>query len=152
MNTLKEMFRPHPEIPLQTGNSTAEDKINRIIVQKRSKAMDMRFSWLCNQDNQKHFQLYWSLVSCNLGGYQTKYHQAAHHRTVHNIYSHRKTKEIQEQKIRQGCINPEGPRTACEATFLAEALKSTGFQTRILSMNKCGYAFKFVYHITTQTK
>ena len=42
-NMLKEMGRQEPETPLQTYNFTAEGIVNRNIVQRFSKAMDMCF-------------------------------------------------------------------------------------------------------------
>jgi hypothetical protein len=43
---LKELGHPQPPTPVQTDNSTAAGYSNNTIKQKRSKAMDMRFSWL----------------------------------------------------------------------------------------------------------
>ena len=44
--TLVEMHHPQPPNPIQVDNSTAVGIANKIIKQKRSKAMDMRFHWI----------------------------------------------------------------------------------------------------------
>ena len=49
------MVHPQSAMPLQTEKPRAERIVSIIIVQICSKAMDM----LRDQDNQKHFQVYW---------------------------------------------------------------------------------------------
>ena len=41
-------------------------------------------------------------------------------------------------------VDPKGPRTARAVTFLANSLKSTGFQTCILHVDECGNVFTLV--------
>ena len=92
--------------------------------------MDMLFYLLRNQENLKHFQVYWSPGSQNLGNCHTKHHDVVNHRTVKHIYLHRKTNKIQEQEIQKGCVDTAGPQAVHTAAFLAEALNITGFQMR----------------------
>jgi hypothetical protein len=46
--TLIELGHPQPATPLKTDNLTACGIINRTVTQKRSKAIDMRFYWVCD--------------------------------------------------------------------------------------------------------
>ncbi len=46
---LTEMGHPQPQTPIQTNNSTAEGVIHNKIQPKWTKAMDMRYHWLCNR-------------------------------------------------------------------------------------------------------
>ena len=67
------MGHPHPETPLHTNNFTSEGIVNITIVQRRSKSMNMHFYWPRDQNNQKHFQVYWAPGSQNIGDYHTKH-------------------------------------------------------------------------------
>jgi hypothetical protein len=58
-NLLKEMGHPQPPTPTQTDNSMALGVINSNIQPRGTKAMDMRFHWLCNRDAQKQFKFFW---------------------------------------------------------------------------------------------
>jgi hypothetical protein len=52
---LKEMGHKQPPTPIQTNNSTAHGIITNNIRPRRTKAMDMRFYWLCCRDSQGRF-------------------------------------------------------------------------------------------------
>ena len=114
--------------------------------------MDMSFNWIRDWDNQKHFQVYLSPSSQNLGGYYTKPHQATHHNSVREIYIQRKIRKTQERGIQEGCVDPSGPRNARAAALLSGALTSTGLQTRSLRVNNYGKVFKFIPHIPMWTQ
>ena len=48
-----------------------------------TKAMDMRFHWLCDQSmNQRQLRFYWRPGSLLWGDYYTKHHSLAHHRNT----------------------------------------------------------------------
>jgi hypothetical protein len=47
---LSEMGHPQPKTPIQTDNTTAEGVINNKIQPKHTKAMDVRFHWLRDQE------------------------------------------------------------------------------------------------------
>ena len=79
---LKELGHPQPPTPVQTDNSTAAGYSNNTIKQKRSKAMDMRFSWLQCRERQNQFIIYWRPGRENLGNYHTKHHSASHHQQM----------------------------------------------------------------------
>jgi hypothetical protein len=46
--TLEELGHVQPPTPLQTDNAMADGVINGKVQPKQTKAMDMRFHWLCN--------------------------------------------------------------------------------------------------------
>jgi hypothetical protein len=54
---LSEMGHPQPKTPIQTDNTTAEGVIHNKIQPKCTKAMDMQFHWLHNQEAQGQFKL-----------------------------------------------------------------------------------------------
>jgi hypothetical protein len=76
---LTEMGQKQPKTPIQTDNTTAFGVINNNIQPQRTKAMDMRFHWLCCPDPQGRFWYYWATGSNNLANYWTKHHCTTHH-------------------------------------------------------------------------
>ncbi len=76
---LFKMGHPQPKTLIQTDNTTAERVINNKIKPKRTKAMDMRFHWLRDQETQGQFKIYWRPEGTNLVDYFTKHHPPAHH-------------------------------------------------------------------------
>ena len=77
--TLIEMGWPQPKSPIQTDNSTAEGVINKTIVPRRSKMMDMRLWWLRCRGSQDQFRYYWDAGSKNWADYHTKHHPDTYH-------------------------------------------------------------------------
>jgi hypothetical protein len=65
---LEEMGHEQPPTPLQTGNSMAEAVINGKVQSKWTKAMDMQFHWLQDQECQQQFQIYWQPGKIELCG------------------------------------------------------------------------------------
>ena len=115
--------------------------------------MNMHFYWLQNQENQKHFQVYWEPSSKNLGENHTKYHQVAHHHAVCDIYLHRKSNKIQEWEIHRGCVDPEGPHTARLGIIIKMSGEVAEFFGRLLARVCCkseegaaevGYDFEYI--------
>jgi hypothetical protein len=49
---LEELGHIQPPTPLQTDNAMADGVINGKVQPKQTKAMDMRFHWLCDQECQ----------------------------------------------------------------------------------------------------
>jgi hypothetical protein len=56
---LKEMSHKQPPTPIQTDNSTALGVVTNNIQPRHTKAMGMRFHWLCCRDSQGQFRYYW---------------------------------------------------------------------------------------------
>ena len=79
---LCEMGNPQPTTPIQVDNSTSDGFANDTIKQKRSKAINLRFSWIRNRTSQGQFLIYWQPGITNLGNYYTKHHSSAHHKLM----------------------------------------------------------------------
>ena len=81
---------PQPPTPINTDNATAQGIVNDTMKQKRSKAMDMRYHWIRDRENQLHFKIYWTKgtdnIDPNYGDYFTKRHSTIHHVGVKHRY------------------------------------------------------------------
>ena len=86
--TLAEMGHPQPDTPIQTDNSNATGIANGNVKQRKSKAMDMRFFWVQDRVQQKHFIVYWRPGVKNLSEDLTKHFTAAHHQQIRPQYLH----------------------------------------------------------------
>ena len=80
--TLEELGHKQPPTPVQTDNSTACGVVNNEIQPKATKAMDMRFYWLKDREENKQFKIYWRKGALNRGDYVTKHHPPIHHQTI----------------------------------------------------------------------
>ena len=83
---LQEMGHPQPCTPIQTDNSTAEEVINLRVRPKRTEAMDMRFEWLLDREQQCQFKKFWCPCKTNLADYFTKHHPPAHHCNMRDTF------------------------------------------------------------------
>ena len=79
---LEELGHKQPPTPLQTDNAMADAVINGKIQPKLTKAMDMRFHWLRDQECQQQFRIYWRPGKMNYADYWTKHHPETHHRNI----------------------------------------------------------------------
>jgi hypothetical protein len=57
----------------------ADGIINSKVQSKQTKAMDMRFHWLCNWECQQKFHMYWQPGKLNSANYWTKHQPETHH-------------------------------------------------------------------------
>ena len=124
--TLIELGHPQPPTRIKTDNSTANGIVNGTIKPNRTKAMDMRFFWLCCRKNQKQFKVYWEPGVNNFADYFTKHHSPAHHKRLRPIYLH----EPSSLSDVQGCIRamgaPPGRRApASTSPRLSQSERST---------------------------
>ena len=103
--TLIELGHPQPPTPIQTDNSTAAGFANDTIKQKRSKAMDMRFYWLKDREQQGQFRIFWRPGTENLGDYHTKHHPTSHHRLMRSTYLHTTPQKQTYLNALRGCVN-----------------------------------------------
>jgi hypothetical protein len=110
---LTKMGHPQPRTPIQTDNMTAEGVINNKIQPKQTKAMDMRFHWLHNQEAQGQFRIYWRPGKSNLADYFTKHHLPAHHVNVRAEFL-TKVKDLAEARHQQDKDRPNHKN--CKAT------------------------------------
>ena len=112
-NALLEMHHPQPPIPIQTDNTTALGIVNSSIRPKRSKAMDMRFHWMQDRCNQKHFLVYWKPGKNNLADYFSNHHPGHHHRHMRSTYlinlMHHQLNTFCTQDHVQGCVLTKKP-------------------------------------------
>jgi hypothetical protein len=76
---LEELGHIQPPTPLQTDNAMADGVFNGKVQPKQTKAMDMRFHWLCNPECQQQFRIYWRPKKLNYANYWTKHHPEIHH-------------------------------------------------------------------------
>ena len=85
---MHEMGWPQPPTPIQVDNSTACGIANNTCKKICSKAMDMRFYWVCDRVQQGQFDVYWAPGCDNLADYFTKKHSPIHHKQMRPIYLH----------------------------------------------------------------
>ncbi len=76
---LEELGHIQPPTPLQTDNALADGVINGKVQPKQTKAMDMKFHWLCDCKCQRQFCIYWQPGKLNYANYWTKHHPETHH-------------------------------------------------------------------------
>ncbi len=68
---IREMGHPQSPTPIQTDNTTAEGVVNNIVQPKLTKAIDMCFHWLQDQEERNQFSIFWRPVGANLTDYWT---------------------------------------------------------------------------------
>ncbi len=76
---LEELGHAQPPTPLQTDNAMVDRVINGKVQPKQSKAIYMRFHWLCDSECQRQFPIYWQPGKLNYANYWTKHHPESHH-------------------------------------------------------------------------
>ena len=80
--TLEELGYPQPPTPIHDDNTTVVGIINSTIKHQRSQAMNMRYFRLFCQEAQRILNVKYHPGAENLGDYQTKLHNGAHHERV----------------------------------------------------------------------
>jgi hypothetical protein len=66
---LEELGHAQSPTPLQTDIAMADGIINGKVQPKQTKAMDMRFHWLCKHECQQQFRIYWQPGKLNYANY-----------------------------------------------------------------------------------
>jgi hypothetical protein len=94
---LEELGHAQPPTPLQTDDAVADGVINGKVQPKQTKAMDMRFHWLQDQECQRQFRIYWQPGKLNYTNYWTKHHPETHH---HNMRKEFPTPHIVLEMLR----------------------------------------------------
>jgi hypothetical protein len=84
-HTLEYMGHPQPPTPMQTDNTTALGMVNNNVM-KKLKAMDMKYHWIWDRENQGQFRHYWAPGKENNGNYVTKHHAPIHHQETRPIF------------------------------------------------------------------
>ena len=85
-HTLAKMGHPQPPMPVQTDHLTAYGVITNKIFLRATKAMEMCFHCLSNQEQQQHFHFYWRPGKTNYVNYWTKHHPATHHKLMRQVF------------------------------------------------------------------
>ena len=80
--TLTEMGWKQGPTDIQVDNYTAVGIATKEFLQKKSKAMDMRFYWIHDRIEQGKFRVFWRPGPENLGDYHSKHHPPEHHIAV----------------------------------------------------------------------
>jgi len=84
--TLGEMGHAQQPTPVTLDNTTAVAFVNKQLKQRRTKAIDMRYYWLQDQEAQQHFAFKWEKGENNKADYFTKHHAPSHHQLVRQHY------------------------------------------------------------------
>jgi hypothetical protein len=86
--TLQELGHPQPPTPIHCDNATAAGIANGTVKKQRSRSMEMRYFYICDQVKNKEFDVRWHPGQENLGDYASKHHEGRHHKEVRPIYLH----------------------------------------------------------------
>ena len=108
------MGHPQGPTPIQFDNKCATGILTDTVVQRRSKAMDMRFYWLRDRVRQQQFHVHWKPGQSNLGDYPTKHHSTKHHIAVRPTYVLNNICSQLNQNpttLLQGCVKTHSPAT-----------------------------------------
>jgi hypothetical protein len=84
--TLEDLGHPQPPTPMVCDNTCATGIANKVVKQKRSKAIDTRFHWIRDRVSQDHFFVHWRPGQFNLADYFTKLHPTKHCREMRKYY------------------------------------------------------------------
>ena len=84
--TLAEKGHPQPPTPIHCNNATAVSIANETMKKHRSRLMEMRYFYSCNQIKRGNFDLQWHHGLKCLGDYPSKHHITSHHQNARPIY------------------------------------------------------------------
>jgi hypothetical protein len=103
------MGHPQDATELKTDNTTADRIANKTVLQKRSKAMDMRYYWIQDRIEQGKFDVSWAPGDTTLGDYFTKHHSPSHHKRLRPFYLHSQADPMvrhnTKHPVLRGCVN-----------------------------------------------
>ena len=80
--TLAKLGHPQPQIPIHIDNTTAVGIVNNTIKRQQSRAMEMRYFWLLDQETNKYFKFYYQPGQEILADYPPKAHIGSIHTHV----------------------------------------------------------------------
>ena len=96
------MIHPQQSTDIITENSTADSIMRGTTKQKLTKATDMRFYWVRDRVEKKHFEVKWKPGHMDIGGYFTKHHPPTYHNIMRQTYLVNYIIAVQK-RILQGC-------------------------------------------------
>jgi hypothetical protein len=70
--TLEDLGHKQPPTPMVCDNTCATGIANKVVKQKRSKAIDMRFHWIRDRIRQNQFGIVYIPTKENIADYMTK--------------------------------------------------------------------------------
>jgi hypothetical protein len=88
------MGHPQNATTISTDNSTATGKSNSTVKQRRSKAINMHYNWVCDRVSQGQFTVVWKKGQHNLADYFTKNHPKSHHAAICSTYLYHSTNSV----------------------------------------------------------
>ena len=92
--TLAEMGHPQPPTPIHCDNATAVGIANKTVKKHRSRPMEMRYFYSCEQVRRGSFNVQYQPGLQCLGDYPFKHHSTAHHQNDRSIYLHTKESSL----------------------------------------------------------
>ena len=107
--SLEVLDHPQPPTPIKTVNSTTKAFVTKNLRQKQSKSWNMRYHWLLDRINQKHFQVFWKIGKTNWADYFTKHHSIKQHKVMRPKYIHMNNC-LKQQRCEQQIKSPTSPR------------------------------------------
>jgi hypothetical protein len=107
---LHELGHPQPPTPIHVDNTTAVGIVNSTIKRQRSRAFEMRYFWLLDQEVQKYFRFKYHPGQENMGDYPSKHHTGPIHQHVRPYYLHAKN----SPRILPRALKPSSRRGCAE--------------------------------------
>ena len=104
------MVHPQKYTEIITDTFTADGIMIGTIKEKRTKSMDMRFYWVRDRVEQRHFEVKWKPGHMKLGYYLTKHHPPTHHSRMRKTYLVNSIIALQERILR-GCAKTRNLRS-----------------------------------------
>ena len=92
--TLEELGHPQDAVSTHCDNTTAVGIANGTVKQQRSRAMEMRYFWVCDQVKRGLAKVEYHPGQECLADYPSKHHDARHHQKVRPIYQHEKNSPL----------------------------------------------------------
>ena len=86
--TLKELGHPQPPTPIHCDNSTAVGIVNNTVKKHRSRSMEMRYFYACDQVHNGYFNITWNPGAEILADYPSKHHDSSHHQKMRPFFLH----------------------------------------------------------------
>ena len=107
--TLHELGHPQPPTPIHIDNTTVVGIVNSTIKRQRSRAMEMRYFWLLDNEQQKYLSFQYHPGQENLGDFHTKAFNGRDTQRVAPFYVHTKISprtlvRAMTPQARRGCV------------------------------------------------
>jgi len=110
---LEELGHPQPTTRIHCDNAIAVGVVNGTVKMQRSRGMEMRYFYSCDQVRRRLFDVKWHPGQENLGDYQIENHMGKHHMHVRPMYLHMKNlleylqRAMKPSELR-GCVGKIG--------------------------------------------